>query len=267
MTNRIYGWKKQATDNRDLTMRDLKAVRPMVTVLPVAANLRRWCSEIEDQGQLGSCTANAWVGALEYDLIRYGSGSKYTDFSRLFLYYNERVADGDVTQDGGSELRTGAKVLNQQGVCPESEWPYVVSQFTVKPTPKCYTDAVPNVIHSYYNLDGITGAKTLTNVKTAIASGQPVVFGFTVYDSFESDAVAATGVIPVPNTKTEQVLGGHAVCAVGYDDTQQRLLVRNSWGRSWGLPAPLYRGYFTMPYKVVADSTQASDFWTVVRNW
>jgi C1A family cysteine protease len=267
MIERKLGWRKQKPDARDFQIHHLRAVRPLATAIPATANLRRWCSYIEDQGQLGSCTANAWAGILQFDENKYPvAGRKYADLSRLFIYYNERVLDNTVNQDSGAELRDGAKVLNQYGVCVETEWPYNVSQFTVKPTAKCYTDALPNVIHSYYALDGTTPAATLTNLKTAIASGQPFVFGFNVYDSFMSDQVANTGVMPMPNVKTEQLQGGHAVMGVGYNDAEQRFLIRNSWGTSWGLPSPTYRGYFTMPYAFISDPNMASDFWTVVKD-
>ena len=262
-----YGWHKQKPDSRDFTIRHLGLVRKLPKVTPPSANLRRWCSEVADQGQLGSCTANAWAGLLEFNENRFPTtGSKYTDLSRLFIYYNERALSGSMDTDSGAELRDGAATLSKQGVCPESEWQYIISQFTIQPLAKCYTDALANVIHSYYALDGATGAETLANAKTCLASGQPFVFGFTVYESFESDVVTNTGVMPVPNTQTEQVLGGHAVMAIGYNDSEQRFLIRNSWGRSWGLPAPLYRGYFTMPYSVLADPNQVSDLWTVVKD-
>jgi C1A family cysteine protease len=186
--------------------------------------------------------------------------------SRLFIYYNERKLNNDVSQDSGAELRDGAKVINQFGVCPEKEWPYVIGKFTVEPTMQCYTDALPNTIHSYYALDGSTPAVTLTNLKTCLANGQCFVFGFNVYDSFESDAVANTGVMPMPDLQQESIQGGHAVMAIGYNDAEQRFLVRNSWGRQWGLPNPKYRGYFTMPYAFISDPNMASDFWTVVKD-
>ena len=272
MTERKLGWIRQKPDERDFKIRHLQVVRPLATVLPPVVNLRRWCSEIEDQGQLGSCTANAWAGALQFDENKYPvAGRKYTNMSRLFIYYNERALNGDVSQDSGAELRDGAKVLNQYGVCPEYDWFYDISKFTVKPTAACYKVALPNAIHSYYLLDGKTPAATLLNLRTAIASGQPFVFGFNVYDSFMSDAVASTGIMPMPNLKTESIQGGHAVMAVGYNDAQQRFLVRNSWGLGWGLKGT-NAGYFTAPYAIFTtydsntSSYMASDSWTVVKD-
>lgn len=267
MSNRIYGWKRQSPDSRDLKIHHLAAVRKLATTNPAVANIRKWCSEVEDQGQLGSCTANAWAGLLQFDENKYRVPGRppYFNMSRLFIYYNERVLDNTVSQDSGAALRDGAKVLNQYGCCAEYDLPYDITQFTVKPSDACYKVALPNAIHSYYSLDGTTAAETLNNLKTCIASGQPFVFGFNVYDSFESDAMANTGIMPMPNMQTEQLQGGHAVMAVGYNDYEQRFLLRNSWGTAWGLKG-INAGYFTMPYAFISDSNQASDFWTVVKD-
>jgi C1A family cysteine protease len=259
-----YGWKKQKPDDQDFTIRHLRLVRKLATVLPPAVNLRKWCSAIEDQGQLGSCTANAWAGLLQFNENKHPSvGRKYFDMSRLFIYYNERVIEGTVGIDSGAELRDGAKAIATYGSCPEYTWPYNISKFTVMPSAACFKAALPNRIHSYFALDGVGPGVTLTNLKTSLASGQPFVFGFTVYDSFEGDAVANTGIMPMPDLKTEQILGGHAVMGVGYNDHDQRILVRNSWGKGWGLKG-VNDGYFTMPYSFINDPNMASDFWTVV---
>ena len=262
---RKYGWKKQKSDIRDYPLNLMKAVRPLAVVLPPVVNLRRWCSYVEDQEDLGSCTANAWAGILEYNENKHPiAGRKYFNLSRLFIYYNERLIEGTLDEDSGAYLRDGAKAVAKYGVCSEAGWPYITSQFTVKPTDKCYADALPNHIHSYYSLDANTPSATLNNLKICIASGQPFVFGFIVYDSFESDVVKNTGVMPMPNFQTEQILGGHAVMAVGYNDYEQRFLVRNSWGKGWGLKGT-NAGYFTMPYAFISNAAVASDFWTVVK--
>ncbi len=264
--DRKLNWRKQPVDRRDFKPKQLAAVRKLTAVLPATWNLRQWCSPVEDQGELGSCTSNAWAGILEFDELKYPvAGRNYFDLSRLFVYYNERLLEGTVHEDAGAYLRDGAKAIAQYGVCPELEWKYIASQFAVKPTSKCYTDALPYRIHSYYSLGASTPSQTLINLKTAIASGQPFVFGFIVYDSFISDQMAATGIMPMPNLKTESIQGGHAVLAIGYNDSQQRFLIKNSWGTEWGLPASTYRGYFTMPYQFITNPKMASDFWTVVK--
>ena len=259
-TKHIYSWIKQKPDSRDLHFSQIGEVKKVkVAALPPVVNLRRWQSSVFDQGELGSCTANAWAGLMQFHEIWEGRGGKqYQDLSRLFIYYNERVLDGTVNEDAGSELRSGASVLNKYGVCTEKEWPYIISKFTQKPTPQCYTDATPHIINSYY---AITNFNSL---KVSLANALPFVFGFSVYDSFESDAVAASGVVPMPDTKNETLLGGHAVLCVGYNDFEKRFLVKNSWGTKWGLKGN-NAGYFTLPYDFVSNSNLASDFWTVVK--
>ena len=258
--NKKYTWIKQQPDIRDYNFSKLKTVKTIVPTLPSHITLRQWCSEVEDQGDLGSCTANAWAGLLQYNEIKNGrGGALYNDLSRLFLYYNERVIEGTVGEDSGAQLRSGAKALATNGICIEKEWPYKINSFKQKPTSQCYTDALPNVIHSYYSIN------TFNDLKTSLANGFPFVFGFTVYESFESQKVADTGVVPMPNLKKEQVLGGHAVLAIGYNDSQKRFLVKNSWGKNWGLSGTL-AGYFTIPYDYLANPNLASDFWTCIRD-
>ena len=260
MTKRIYGWKHQKKDSRDYKFSNLRCLRALVASLPSSMDLRQWDSPIEDQGELGSCTANSLTGILQFNEVKYASsGSVYQNLSRLFIYYNERALEGSVDQDSGAEIRDGIKTLATYGVCNETVWPYNVDQFTIKPSAQCYTSALPDVIHSYYSLDAATPAQTLINIKTAIASGEPVSFGFDVYDSFESDTVAQTGIMSIPDTTTESIQGGHAVVFVGYDDAKQWFIVRNSWGTNWG-----DKGYFYMPYAVVLNG-MASDFWVVIK--
>lgn len=255
-----YGWKPQKADSRDFQFERLVHLKSFrTTALPSHVYLRRFCSEVTDQGQLGSCTANALTNLLEYNENANGrGGAQFKFLSRLFVYYNERALEGTVSQDAGAEIRDGIKTLATNGVCPESEWPYVIGQFAVKPTAQCYTDGTPYTIHSYYALNN------LTDMRTSLANGQPFVFGFTVYDSFESQQVANTGVLNLP-ASTEQVLGGHAVMAIGYNDAQQRFLIKNSWGKGWGLSGEL-SGYFTIPYAYLTNPSLASDFWTVVKD-
>jgi C1A family cysteine protease len=172
--------------------------------------------------------------------------------SRLFIYYNERVIEGTVNSDSGAQIRDGIKVVVKEGDCPESEWPYNIAKFTNKPSASCYKDARKHRAVQYQRL-----VQNANQLKGCLASGYPFVYGFTVYDSFESQQVAKTGIVPMP-APGEQVLGGHAVVAVGYDDSQQRFIVRNSWGTTWGM-----KGYFSVPYAYLTDANLSSDFWTV----
>jgi C1A family cysteine protease len=242
-----YGWIPDIPDQRD----HLYAAPPaFLTALPPSTDLRAGCPTVYDQGQLGSCTANAIGGAIEFDRLL----QKLPDFvpSRLFIYYNERVIEGTLNSDSGAQIRDGIKTVASQGVCPEPEWPYDIAKFTQKPSAKAYTDAVTDRAISYQSL-----VQDLNQMKGCLASGYPFVFGFTVYESFETAAVAKSGHAPMPGSG-ERVIGGHAVMAVGYDDASQWFLVRNSWGTGWGLA-----GYFTLPYSYLIQPGLASDLWTI----
>jgi len=246
-----YGWVPDLPDARD----HLYAAPPQyLSKLPTQVDLRDRCpKEVYDQGQLGSCTANAIGAAFEFNLLRQGQG----DFmpARLFIYYNERVMEGTVDSDSGAMIRDGIKTVSKQGVCPESSWPYDTAKFAEQPSAECYTEALQHRVASYQRV-----SRVLNQMKGCLAHGFPFVCGFSVYESFESDDVARTGVVPMPDVATEQLLGGHAVLAVGYDDADQRFLVRNSWGDGWGMG-----GYFTMPYSYLTERSLASDFWAILQ--
>jgi len=246
--NRKYGWAPDLPDHRDHLY---SAPQPVLAKLPPKKDLRSGCPSVYDQGQLGSCTANAISGAVQFEQKKQG----VTVFmpSRLFVYYNERVMEATVNSDAGAQIRDGVKSVATLGVCPETEWPYDINKFTDKPTPACYTDAAKCEAVGYQRLD----SSDLNQLRGCIASGFPFVFGFTVYDAFESPEVAKTGVLNLPGPK-EKVVGGHAVMAVGYDNTAQRFTVRNSWGKDWGI-----KGYFTIPYTYLTTSNLADDFWTI----
>src|SRR5665213_2163194 len=241
------GWKPQLPDHRD---KKLSLAGPVV--LPPLVDLRTDCFEpsIYNQGQLGSCTANA-IGALfEAELKKQG----LTDFmpSRLFIYYNERVMEGDPSVDGGAEIRDGMKSLATQGVCPETNWPYIENLFAKEPPALCYASGLLNKATSYLAVN-----QDIFSLKSCLALGYRFTFGITVYDSFESGAVASSGMVPIPG-QDESVLGGHAIACVGYDDSKQCFIMRNSWGTTWGLA-----GYFYLPYSYVLNTDLASDFWTL----
>jgi C1A family cysteine protease len=172
--------------------------------------------------------------------------------SRLFIYYNERAIEGTVNEDSGGQIRDGIKSVAQQGDCSESVWPYDITKFAVKPSAQCYQQALKFKALQYQRL-----SQTINQLKGCLASGYPFVFGFTVYNSFESQQVAQTGHAPMPSP-SEASVGGHAVMAVGYDDSQGWFIVRNSWGVGWGM-----QGYFTLPYAYLLEQNLASDFWTI----
>jgi len=247
LARRAYGWIPDLPDHRDYLYR---ALRPVPGILPPAVDLRTLCSSVEDQWRLGSCTANALVGALEL-LENKDKPPSFVDLSRLFVYYNERLLEHSVANDSGAMLRDGVKTLTKQGVCTESLWPYVVGKFAARPPASCYKDALNHRVTTYHRI------LTLDEMFACLAEGYPFVFGFTVYESFESAPVAKTGVVPMPSSG-EQVLGGHAMTVVGYQESEKRFIVRNSWGSSWGMS-----GYCTMPYEYLADRGLSDDFWTL----
>ena len=250
MTNiKRYGWIPSLPDHRDFEY--TKLVVSKVPVLPKSVDLRPHMPPVYDQGNLGSCTANAIAGVLEYLQIKKGDKSYFLS-SRLFIYYEERVLEGTVKSDSGAMIRDGMKVVNKKGAPPASDWAYVISKFKTKPPTKAYTDGLKYTTKVYMTVN-----QDLISMKTSLANGDPIVIGFTVYDSFESDAVAKTGIVPMP-AKTESVLGGHAVLIVGYDDSTGRFLVRNSWGTGWGIS-----GYFTIPYGYFTNPSLADDLWVV----
>lgn len=245
---RYYGWQPDVPDHRD----HLYAA-PVVHIakLPVKADLRGKCPPVYDQGQLGSCTANAIGAAIQFERRKQELKPDFVP-SRLFIYYNERVMEHTANSDSGAQIRDGIKSIASQGDCPEKEWPYDIAKFASKPGPKCYQDAIKYKAVQYRRVPQI-----LNQMKGCLASGYPFVFGFSVYTEFENDTVAKTGVLNMPGSN-EKLLGGHAVMAVGYDDSAQRFTVRNSWGDQWGI-----KGYFTMPYSYLTDSSLADDFWTI----
>ncbi len=248
-----YGWIPDLPDHRDL----LYAAPAPRAGLPARVDLRRKMPPVYDQGDLGSCTANAVAAAVQF--VRRAE-RKTPDLvpSRLFIYYNERDIEGTVREDSGAQLRDGMKVAAKLGVCPEDEpgkpydWPYDIARFAERPPAPCYAFGLDHQVLVYRRVP-----RVLSQMKGCLASGFPFVFGFTVYESFESQEVARTGVVPMPGAR-ERALGGHAVAAVGYDDGAQRFAVRNSWGRGWGA-----KGYFTMPYAYLIEPDLSDDFWTV----
>lgn len=247
---RKYGLKPDLPDQRDFLFSSLN-LSQKIPKIPAAVDLRPTCSPVEDQGQLGSCTANALAGGLEF--LEDKDKIPMARMSRLFIYYNERAVEGTVNSDSGAAIRDGIKTLAAQGCCPETEWPYLISKFEIKPTPQCYTDGLKHIIQSYYRV------QTLTDMKTCLAAGYPFVFGITVYASFESANATATGIIPMPGKK-EKVLGGHALLCVGYDDSKQWFIFRNSWGITWGA-----KGYGFIPYSYLTSTSLASDMWYISR--
>ncbi len=271
-----FGWLPDLPSFQDYTPEHAK-VKPMLTKAlgagapkaPLTMDLRAWCSPIENQLGLGSCTAHAGVGMVEYYQRR--AFGKHVDASRLFLYKATR----DLlkwTGDTGAFLRSTMEALVLFGVPPEEYWPYVVANFEVEPTAFLYSFAQNYQALNYYRLDppGTAKSALLATIKTNLAAGLPAMFGFTVYNSYTQASVANKGAIPYP-TVGEKVVGGHAVMVVGFNDTLQikntnagaaattgALLIRNSWGTGWG-----DGGYGWLPYDYVLKGL-ATDWWALI---
>lgn len=244
-----------------------KTRKRSTNILPTKADLRQWCSPIEDQGQLGSCTAHASIGLYEYFERR--AFGKHIDGSRLFQYKATRNLLKQ-KEDSGAYLRTAMASLVLFGVVPEKYWPYDESKVNEEPGAFLYSYAQNFQAISYYRLDavGVTQAQLLNSIKDHLSKGLPSMFGFTCYTSLNQ---AENGKIPFPSAK-EDTDGGHAVMAVGYDDnlkisnplskntvTTGAFLIRNSWGTGWG-----EEGYGWLPYEYVLKGI-ADDWWTMTK--
>ena len=237
--------------------------------LPTKMDLREWCPPIEDQESLGSCTAQAGVGLVEYFQIR--SFGTHIDASRLFLYKTTRNLM-HLTGDTGAYLRLTMGAMVLFGVPPEEYWPYEIEDFDNEPGAFCYAFAQNYQSISYYRLDppGTKPEELLGRIKTNLAAGLPSMFGFTVYSSISQ--AEDTGKIPFP-APGEWLRGGHAAATVGYDDavkiqntnpggtqTTGALIIRNSWGTEWGA-----EGYGWLPYEYVLKGL-AVDWWSLLKN-
>lgn len=240
---RKYGWIKDSLDARDYKFR----VKAPVT-LPAVVDLRNNASPIEDQSQIGSCTANAAAGIMEY--LQLKNNKPLTDLSRLFIYYNTRLMQGTKDYDSGATIRTTIKSIVKYGACKETYWPYNINKYKSKPTQIAYKDGLKRQALTYQRL------YTLNDMKSCLASGYPFEFGFSVYSSF--DKIDKSGMMPYPDVKNEELEGGHAVCAFGYNDMNHTFIIRNSWGTDWG-----DQGYFYMPDTFISDPDMANDFWVV----
>lgn len=241
-----YGWRRDEPDVRD---RLYAAIARPPKQLPRKVDLRPFCSAVENQGSIGSCTAHALIGNLEF--LARKVRRRPLALSRLFVYYNARVIEGTQRRDDGARIRNGVKSLARLGVCPEKLWPYRIHKFAHKPHAHCYRSAAQHQVTSYHRVKG------LEEMRQCLAEGFPFVFGMTTYEAFESPAVARTGIVHLPR-KGEAECYGHSVCAVGYDDRSRRFILRNSWGSDWGR-----KGYFTIPYDYAANPDLADDFWTL----
>lgn len=271
------GWLRDYPDFRDYTLEheEIKPIAEKAGITftaqksaPASVNLRQYCSPVENQGSLGSCTANAAVGLLEYYERR--AFGRHIDASRLFLYKATRNLL-HWTGDTGAFLRSTMGAMVLFGCPPEEYWPYVISEFDKEPTSFCYAFAQNYQAIRYFRLDPPETAKKilLGRIKMLLQYGLPSIFGFTVFNSIGQ--AGSDGEIPYP-APGEKIRGGHAIVAVGYDDAKRiknpsngnetigAFLIRNSWGASWG-----DGGYGWLPYEYVLKGL-AVDWWTLMKN-
>jgi C1A family cysteine protease len=256
------GWVRDLPDQRDHLY---SAPLLQLKALPAEVDLRKqFHFKPYDQGRIGSCTANAIAGAIQFDRARAKLHPAMTP-SRLFIYYYERSLEHSVPSDSGAQLRDGIKVVSKRGAPAESEWPYddtpaneetqefpSTCKAVKRPTEGVLDDALKYKVTSYSRIQ-----QTLAQLKGCLAEGCPFVFGFTAYDSLWDHAGNPKTRVPLPSS-ADAVAGGHAVLAVGYDDERREFIARNSWGAE-----VQERGYFYMPYAYLTDPQLASDFWTI----
>jgi len=242
------GWRPDLPDARDYYY---ASSRSILAALPIKVDLRNQCPPIFDQGQLGSCTANSSGSMWQY--IAYMTGKDSFTPSRLFLYYNTRLLEGTEDWDSGAYLRNTMKSLVNDGICDEAIWTYEDNspKFTQRSPNPCYTEGKKHQLLSYQRV-----LQNMQQIKGCLAEGFPFVFGFNVFESFLT--ITNDGIMPMPDFNGESSIGGHAVMVVGYDDTKQMAIVRNSWGDNWG-----DKGYFYMPYSYLIDNSLCDDFWTI----
>lgn len=224
--------EKDPVDSRDLLCKTVNGN------LRSRVDLRQWCSPIEDQLHLGSCVAQAIVGAFELMINKLYPG-KFKDLSRLFLYYNARLLEGYTNEDTGVYVRDGIKAASQWGVCAEDLWPYLINKFADMPLAESYIDAKTRLIDTYKRIE------TVDDMISTINMDVPVVSGIHVFTGF--DELRGNEQLQMPSRRDE-LLGGHAICIVGYDNTKNYFICRNSFGVDWG-----DRGYFYMPYEYAGN--------------
>lgn len=219
--------------------------------LPTSVNLASNCPPVYDQLDIGSCTANSASTMYSYVLKLMTSIVQLIP-SRLYVYYNTRILQGTIGQDSGASLRNTMKALVQQGVCPEGMWGYSKLNLFTKPPDACYTEGAERQALLYASVPLV-----LDTMKKVLQTN-PFIMGILVYSSFMYATTAKTGMVPLPNTRRERLLGGHAICIIGYDDKRQAFLVRNSWGTGWGL-----QGDFYLPYRYATDPRLSFDSWVL----
>ncbi len=243
---KLGGYRRDPVDKND---KKYGAGRFNSKELPPRVDLRPYMTKVEQQGEVNSCTANAMAGAYEYLAKREFGHAE--DVSRLFIYYNARDVDGSVDEDEGTYLRSCIKVLREYGACSEETWPYHPDNVFDEPDENAYEEAGNFLIDDAQRID-----VDLYAMKHCLAEGYPFAFGLQLFSSF--DEAEKNGQVSIPDTDEEEDYGGHAMLCVGYSDTDEVFVVRNSWGSSWG-----DKGYCYIPYDYMTDPELNGDCWTI----
>ena len=253
MSKRFYGWRPSPPDQRDrlynVAPAVLAALPPKVDLS--VPSLPAPFEPALNQRSLGSCGPHSQAVDIIFSMLRQGAPSPKLP-SVLFSYYCTRLLMGTVGSDSGVDNRSMLKALAQFGWCDDELWPYVIDRFREKPPQVCFEQAARRKAIEY-----LAVPQTLEQMRGCLASGDPFIFGFSVYESFERASVEATGIVPMPSP-LERLVGGHDVLMVGYDDATQRFKFKNSYGPGWG-----QNGYGFIPYAFAASPRLAADFWTV----
>jgi uncharacterized tellurite resistance protein B-like protein len=224
--------------------------------LPPKVDLRPFMTAVEDQANTNSCAANATAGAYEY-LVKRHLGEEAYDVSRLFIYYNARAVDGpDAIEDEGSVLQSVIDSLKQYGACSEESWPFDAGMVNEQPAEEAYQEAAQFLIE-----DTELVPTDLDAWKTALAAGNPIIFGIKLFGSFDKQKKAGLVPMPSPKESGRESHGGHAMLCVGYSDPDEVFIVRNSWGLGWG-----DKGYCYIPYRyMLNDDYNYGDSWIIKR--
>jgi hypothetical protein len=224
-----------------------------VQKLPPKVDLRPYMTAVENQGELMSCVANAVAGAYEY-LVKRHQGEEAYDVSRLFVYYNARAKEGPVNEDSGSYIADAISSLGEFGACSEETWCYDPQQVNAEPSADAYSEAEEFLVE-----DVVLLPLTLDDWRHTLAEGYPIVFGISLYESFDKQKKAGVVPLPSPAEAARAAHGGHSMLCVGYSDPDQIFIVRNSWGTDWG-----DKGYCYIPYSyLVNPKFNSGDCWMI----
>jgi C1A family cysteine protease len=244
-----YGWVPDRPDARDFVFAPKLSRAEILPFTDLASGF----PEVDDQGTLGSCTGHGVTGVIQY-ASRKQDIKKSVKPSRLMAYYGGRQRMGTVNVDSGAMIRDVIKGAVEQGVCKETLWPYDTTKFAKKPSDVCYQNALDNQVLRYERIDN----RNLDDILACLSEGWPIVFGWTVYESSQTEIVMRSGLRPMPQGKKDRSVGGHCEIICGHDNSKELCKVRGSWGRRVGRS-----GYFQMRYEYLTNPNLSDDFWKV----